>query len=230
MSTIEQVSPLQFHTTPGLEDWRTLGDGASAYFRTGSFAAGARLVQAIAELGGLSERHPDVDVRHAGVTVRLITHEPGYFGLSERDVELARQISGVARELGLASDPTALQCVQIAIDALVFPDVFPFWQAVLDFHDRGDGEGGGDLVDWRFRSSPVWFQQMDAPRPQRNRIHIDITVPYELAEARVAAALAAGGRLVNGDYAPQCWVLADAEGNEACVVAFGTPNAEHEDR
>jgi 4a-hydroxytetrahydrobiopterin dehydratase len=58
---------------------------------------------------------------------------------------------------------------------------------------------------------------MDAPRPQRNRLHIDVWVPPELGEARVAAALAAGGRLVSAAHAPSWWVLADAEGNEVCV-------------
>jgi 4a-hydroxytetrahydrobiopterin dehydratase len=66
----------------------------------------------------------------------------------------------------------------------------------------------------------LWFQQMDAPRPQRNRIHLDVWVPHDQAEARVAAALAAGGRLVTDQHAPSWWVLADAEGNEACVATW----------
>ncbi|CAA9585655.1 MAG: hypothetical protein AVDCRST_MAG88-3902, partial [uncultured Thermomicrobiales bacterium] len=48
----DRLSPQQFHETEGVEDWRVLGDGACAYFRTGSFAAGARLVQAIGALPG----------------------------------------------------------------------------------------------------------------------------------------------------------------------------------
>ena len=60
----------------------------------------------------------------------------------------------------------------------------------------------------------IWFQQMDEPRPQRNRIHFDVIVPHDEAEARVAAAIAAGGHLVSDDRAPAFWVLADAEGNE----------------
>ena len=55
---------------------------------------------------------------------------------------------------------------------------------------------------------------MDEPRPQRNRIHFDIIVPHDQAEARVAAAIAAGGHLVSDERAPAFWVLADAEGNE----------------
>jgi 4a-hydroxytetrahydrobiopterin dehydratase len=61
---------------------------------------------------------------------------------------------------------------------------------------------------------------MDAPRPQRNRIHIDISVPHDQTEARVAAVLAAGGRLVSDEHALAWWTLADAEGNEAGVATW----------
>ncbi|SCG72953.1 VOC family protein [Micromonospora inositola] len=215
----ERLTPRQFHEADGVGDWRVLGEGASAYFRTGSFAAGARLVQAIGELAGLDDHHPDVDVRHAGVTVRLITLIPGFYGLTEGDVELARRISAVARDLGLPADPSGLQNVQVSIDALVGPEVLPFWRAVLGYVDRGDGDQ--DLIDPRGRGPLLWFQQMDAPRPQRNRMHLDVWVPYDRAEARVAAAVAAGGRLLTDEYAPTYWVLADAEGNEACVGTAG---------
>ena len=71
----------------------------------------------------------------------------------------------------------------------------------------------------RGRGPTVYFQQMDAPRPQRNRIHIDVWVPHDQAEQRVAVAITAGGHLVTDEHAPGWWVLADPEGNEACVVA-----------
>jgi pterin-4a-carbinolamine dehydratase len=67
------ITPRRFHEAAGVEDWRVLGEGACAYFRTGSFGAGARLAQAIGELDGLDAHHPDIDVRQKGVTVRLIT-------------------------------------------------------------------------------------------------------------------------------------------------------------
>ena len=70
------------------------------------------------------------------------------------------------------------------------------------------------------RGPSFWFQRMDAPRPQRNRIHIDVWVPHDQAEARIAAAIAAGGHLVTDQHAPSWWVLADAEGNEACVATW----------
>jgi 4a-hydroxytetrahydrobiopterin dehydratase len=83
-----------------------------------------------------------------------------------------------------------------------------------------DDESGEDLFNLTRQGPPFWFQQMDAPRPQRNRIHIDIYVPHELAEARVAAALAAGGHIVSDENAPGWWTLADAEGNEVDVASW----------
>ena len=81
------ISPKQFHESEGVEEWRVIGDGACAYFRTGSFAAGARLVEAISHLPGVEDHKPDVDLRPDGVTVRLITYTHDYYGMSQRDVE-----------------------------------------------------------------------------------------------------------------------------------------------
>jgi 4a-hydroxytetrahydrobiopterin dehydratase len=210
----EPITPGQFHQTAGVEDWRVLFEGACAHFRTGSFAAGVGLVDAIGKLADAANHHPDVDLRYDGVTVRLGTHEID--GLSRRDVELARQISAAARELGVPADPTAVQTLQVAIDALVTPEVRPFWRAVLGYREEGEE----DLVDPRARGPSIWFQQMDAPRPQRNRIHVDISVPHDQAEARIAAAIAAGGHVVADQYAPAWWTLADAEGNEVDVATW----------
>lgn len=216
-----RIKPQQFHEAVGVEDWRVVGEGACAYFRTGSFAVGAQFVHAISEMTGVGDDHPDVDVRREGVIARLITVTDDYYGLTELHVELARQISAVARELGLAADPSALQTVQVTIDALAGPDVVAFWRALLGYQDRANS--GEDLIDPRRRGAPFYFQQMEEPRPQRNRVHIDVWVPYDQAEARIAAALAAGGRLVNDADAPSNWVLADPEGNEACVGVAGPP-------
>jgi len=217
MTAADRLSPMDFEAAAG-DDWRVVGEGACAFYRTGSFAAGARLVQAIGELPGVGDQRPDVDLRSGGVTVRLLAAAEDFSGAGRREVELARQISAVARELGFAADPSMLQSVQVTVDALVHADVMPFWRAVLGYADRPDMPE--DLVDPRRRGPSFWFQEMDAPRPQRNRIHLDVWVPHDQAEARVAAALAAGGRLVSDADAPSGWVLADAEGNEACVASI----------
>ncbi len=210
----KRITPRQFHEADGVGDWRVLFEGVCAYFRTGSFAAGIALVEAIGKLADAANHHPDVDLRYAGVTVRLMTREVG--GLSDRDVDLAQQISATARELGVPADPSAVQTVQVAIDAFVSTDVMPFWRAVLGYRDEGDE----DLVDHHGRGPSFCFQQMDAPRPQRNRIHMDISVPHDQAEARVASAIAAGGHLVTDEHAPSWWTLADVEGNEVDVATW----------
>ncbi|WP_406054998.1 4a-hydroxytetrahydrobiopterin dehydratase [Streptomyces sp. NBC_01077] len=221
-SGTERIRPHQFHETVGVEDWRVVGEGACAYFSTGSFAISAQFVQAVSEMPGVGDEYPDVDVRQKGVLVRLITVKDDYYGLTERHVELARQISAVARALDIPADPSAVQTVQITIDALARPGVVAFWRALLNYEYRANSDE--DLLDPHRRGAPFYFQRMDAPRPQRNRVHVDVWVPYDQAEARIAAALAAGGRLVNDADAPSNWVLADPEGNEACLGVAGAPS------
>ena len=213
----DQITGKQFDESAGVGDWRAIWGGglACAYFRTGSFAAGAALVQAISDLPAVANHHVDVDLRPEGVTVRLFSYEPG--GLSNDDVEIAREISAAASKLGVPSDPAAVQHVQVAIDALVTAEVRPFWRAVLGYDLVGDE----DLLDPLRRWPPVWFQHMDAPRPQRNRIHIDLYIPRDQADARIAAALAAGGHVVSDAHAPGWWTLADAEGNEVDIAIWG---------
>src|SRR5439155_1389272 len=175
-----------------------------------------RLVHAISELANLDDHHPDVDLRHDGVIVRLITVPTNYYGLGERDLELARQITAIARKLGVPADPAHVQTVQITIDAFDIPKVKAFWRAVLGYQERDDSPE--DLVDPRGRGASIWFQKIDAPDPEVNRIHLDVWVPPDQAQARINAAIAAGGHLVTDKYAPAWWTLADAEGNLADVA------------
>lgn len=213
----DRITSRRFHETVGAEDWRIVGEAVCAQFHTDSFAAGARLVQAISELSGVGELRPVVDLRDDGVAVRLFTFAPGRGGLSRRDVELARRISVIARDLGLSADPAGVQNLVVSVDALTVADVLPFWRAVLGYIPRPDAPED-ELNDPHLRGPVFFFNQMDAPRSQRNRIHVDVWVPHDQAAARVEAAIAAGGRLVTDAYAPGWWVLADAEGNEACVA------------
>jgi 4a-hydroxytetrahydrobiopterin dehydratase len=113
----DRINSRLFHESEGVDDWRVLYGRAHAYFRTGSFAAGVALVDAIGVLADAADHHPDVDLRYEGVTVRLVSHDVD--GLSARDLRLARQISDAARQLGCAADPTQVQHVDLTIDALV---------------------------------------------------------------------------------------------------------------
>jgi 4a-hydroxytetrahydrobiopterin dehydratase len=212
-----RLTTKEFEESAGVEDWRAIWGGGwvCALFRTRAFATGVEFVQAIGDLAGAAAHYPDVDLRPKSVTVRLFT--PEVDGPTHKDVELARQISAAARALGLVAAPAAVQHVQVAIDALVIPDVRPFWHAILGYDEVEDA----DLIDPERRLPSFWFQQMDAPRKQRNRIHIDVYVPRDQAESRIAAALAAGGHIVNDSNAPGWWTLADSEGNEVDLAIWG---------
>jgi 4a-hydroxytetrahydrobiopterin dehydratase len=212
------ISPKQFHESEGVEEWRVIGDGACAYFRTGSFAAGARLAEAISQLPGVEDHAPDVDLRHDGVTVRLITYTDDYYGVSQRDVEMARRIAAAARRLGLSADPSAVQSLLVIPGASSTAEVVPFWRAALGYEPRRDSPAE-DLVDPRSRWPGFWFEQMKRPRgDDGGAIHVAIWVPCEQAQARIAAALAAGGRMVREEFAPSWWTLADAAGNEVDIA------------
>ena len=207
----------QFHQTAGVEDWRIVGDGATAFFRTVSFSDGARLVHAITALPDIDEHSPDIDLRPDGVTVRLLTLTDSYCGITTRDVELARRISVAAHELELPADPSAVQSVLVVPGAPATAGIMPFWQAILGYERRPDSPDE-DLIDPRGRGPAFWFENMEEPRSGgQGAVHIAVWVPHDHAEARVAAALAAGGRIVRENFAPAWWTLADSAGNEADV-------------
>jgi len=213
----EPITARAFHADPSVAEWRVVGDGACTFFRTRSFAESARLVQAIGELPGLESHAPDVDVRQDGVTVRLITITGDYYGISSRDVDLARQISATSRRLGLAGDPTRVQSLLVIPGAAATAEVMPFWHAVLGYERRADTPDE-DLVDPQGRGPAFWFEPMAELRQGGGAIHVAVWVPPEQAEPRVAAALAAGGRLVRDRFAPAWWTLADAAGNEVDIA------------
>jgi 4a-hydroxytetrahydrobiopterin dehydratase len=209
-----RLTAAEFSSSEGLDDWRVVLQGAHAEFAAGSFPAAASLVGAIAEAAEAAEHHPDLDVRYPDrVRVVLTTHATG--GLTDADAALARRISDLAARAGATPVPTVAQAVEIAIDTMDADRIRPFWAAVLGYEDRN-----GSLVDPARLGPPMWFQQMDAPRTDRDRFHIDVSVPADVAEQRVAAALAAGGVLVTAEHARSWWVLADADGNEACVCTW----------
>lgn len=210
----DSISPRDFRADPGTADWRVVGDGARAWFATGSFEAGAALVAAIASVAEKAGHHPDVDLRWSGVGVRLISHDVG--DISVRDLVLARRISAEARSLGIAADPSRVQSLQIAIDAVDVAAVRAFWQAALGYSPVEDA----DLQDPRGLGPNIWIQRIDDARAERNTIHLDLYVPRDGIEARIDAALAAGGRLVNDENAPEWWTLADPEGNEVDLAPW----------
>jgi len=216
MTITEGITPSQFHAAEGTADWRVLGDGATAFFRTISLADAARLVERVAGLPEAQDHRPDIDIRPKGVTVRLLTKTDEWYGMSRRDIDVARAISAAARELGLEADPSVVRSFLVVPGAPDTAAIMPFWRAALGFEPRPDSPDE-DLVDPEDRLPGFWFEAMQEPRPDGGgAIHVAIWLPYELAESRVQAALAAGGRLVR-DRAPMWWTLADAAGNEVDI-------------
>ncbi|TCO20381.1 hypothetical protein EV652_112127 [Kribbella steppae] len=194
----------EFQQAGGVEDWRSLGIGASAWFDAPSMTAGAALIGRIAELTD-GNSLPDLDLRAGGVRVRI-----GSPDLTEADVDLARAVSAAAQDLGLAADPAALQTVQLAIDAMDGPSVTAFWRTTLAYEPIGDS-GLGDPLR---RDPAISFHRQDQPRPLRNRIHVDVGRTPEAVQA-VKAAL---GREAYGAFD---LTIADAEGNEIDLVPGG---------
>ena len=171
--------------------------------------------RAVAAGGDDVDGHLRADLRPDRVVLTL--QSVARAAVTDRDAELAQRISAAVP----ATEPRSVQLLEIAIDALDIPAIRPFWKAVLGYAGEAGADGPADpIVDPLRRDPAVWFQPMAEPRPQRNRIHFDISVPHDEAAGRIAAALAAGGRLVSADRAPAFWILADPEGNEACVTTW----------
>ncbi|MEP7203208.1 MAG: VOC family protein [Ilumatobacteraceae bacterium] len=219
---VDKVTSSEFHHRTDLPDWRVILRRIEAGFRAPSFDAAAAFIGQIAEAAEQAAHHPDVDLRYPGcVYVTLTTHATN--SLTDVDIHLATTISALASDAGLVSEPLSALGAEVAIDAIDIDKVRPFWKAILAYEDEPAGEPGAQvvaLVDPRRMGPAFWFQQMDEPRPQRNRIHLDITVPHDVAEQRVADAITAGGHLVSDRSARAFWILADPEGNEACICTW----------
>lgn len=172
--------------------------------------------------GTAADDHLQVDIRPDLVAFRLQTR--GTIDVTALDAVLAARISDAVRVAGLDLTPDGParpeQLLEFAIDALDIPRIRPFWQAVLGYVDEPGAGPSGGLIDPAGQGPSIWFQQMDAPRPQRNRIHFDLDVAHDEADRRIAAALDAGGTLVSDARARAFWVLADAEGNEICICTW----------
>ena len=208
-----------------LEDWRVLFDALHARFRTDDFATGLKLVKKIGKAAEKADHHPDVDLSYGQVDVRLSSHDAG--GVTERDVDLARQISGFASDVGAEPAPGELSVIEIALDTPTYDDVKPFWAAVLGYEtSKAHAE---ELNDPHGTRSTLWFQKAESAKGEvQQRFHLDVRVPPEVAEKRVKAALDAGGTLVSDERAPTVWVLADAHGNKACVTTWLGRDPDHD--
>ena len=198
----------------GAPRWRLLLGRLMLSVAFPDFASALRFVDAVGAVAEEQQHHPEVDLRWGRVVLAVASHDVG--GLTDRDLRFTAAVTPLVEEHGGTVEHPRLTELEIAIDTMDAGRIMPFWAAVL-----GHASDGTDaLSDPQSRLPSVWFPQLEEPRDERNRIHLDVTVPHDVAESKVAAALAAGGTLVSDENAPRFWVLADADGNEACICTW----------
>ncbi len=209
-----------FLSAEGVEDWVVLHGGPTAVFRVGSLLEGAQLAVAVAAVPGLEDRTV-MSVARNHLTVRL-TRE--MWGTEARHIDVARAVSEVARQHGATPDRGAVQEVQLAIAARPDDIDLGFWRAVLGYAPMHED----NAIDPLGHGSTVWMQDLNPEKSLRHAMHVDVSVAREVAERRLAAALAAGGRIVDESRAPASWILADRAGNKVCIAAWpdGAPASE----
>ena len=197
-------------------DWRQLAQGIRARFRTGDFASGLRLVERIGAAAEEADHHPDLSLTYGEVIVTLSSHDVG--GITSRDIELARRVSGFAAELGATADVSGLTQLEAGLDTADGGRLAPFYAALI----------GGEVeehepVDPSGQVPSLWFQEPGSGGPElpptepEQRWHLDVWVPHDEGERRLRAVLDAGGRLVSDAAAPSYWVVEDADGNRSCI-------------
>ena len=211
-----------FLAADGVGDWVVLHGGATAAFRVGSLGDAATLAEAVARVPGVAGSGVLLTIADARLTVRLTRD---LWGLERHHVELARAVSAVASEHGAVADRAAVQEVQLAIAATPEAVDVGFWRAVLGYASTPAADD--NAVDPLGHGSTVWMQELDAAKPMRHAMHVDVSVAREHVQARIAAALAAGGRIVDETNV----TLADRAGNRVDITAWpdGAPQVENDE-
>ncbi len=202
----------EFLSADGVDDWVVLHGGPTAVFRVGSLTQAAQLAAAVAQVEGLGPR-TILTAAPDRLTVKL-TRE--MWGTEAGHVDVARAISEVARQHGARGDRSAVQEVQLAVAAKPETIDLGFWRAVLGYAPMHDD----NAIDPSGQASTVWMQDLDPAKPLRHAMHVDVSVARDHAEARMRAAVAAGGRIVDDSEAPASWILADRAGNKVCIAAW----------
>jgi 4a-hydroxytetrahydrobiopterin dehydratase len=208
-------------TDAGLADWRKLAQRLHARFHAGDPAVGVAFlsdaVRAASE-ASLGD-HLEATLSPTHVDLRVASHL-GADGIWVRpdDVVLARLLTDVARRHEVTSVPGEVSQVELALDTSDDARLGPFWSAVL----TGDTDAvvRDTVFDPTGQLPSIWFQGTEPHEPPRQRWHLDVWVAPESAEARIAAAVAAGGTVVDDSEAPSFTVLADPDGNKVCVCTY----------
>jgi 4a-hydroxytetrahydrobiopterin dehydratase len=203
----------EFLAAEGTDDWVVLHGGATAVFQVPSLREAAQLAEAVVRVPGLQGSGVLLTIADDRLAVRL---SRGVFRLEEGHIDLARAVSATALAHGAVADRSAVQGVQVAIAAKPEAVDVGFWRAVLGYVPLADD----NAIDPLGHGSTVWMQELDPDKPLRHAMHVDVSLARELAEERLAAALAAGGRIVDGSQAPETWILSDRAGNRVCIATW----------
>jgi 4a-hydroxytetrahydrobiopterin dehydratase len=215
-----------------LADWRKLAQGLHARYVVDDFGAGLRFVAALGAVAEAFRHYPQLTMGDGYVDLKLVSRDAVYRDdegaehivewVTQRDVDLARRISEIAAEQAVTADPASITAIELALDTAHAATLAPVWAALLTggAEARGRGSIGDDVRDATGRVPILWFQETDEHETPRQRFHIDVWVPPEVAEQRVAAAVAAGGVVVDDSQAPSYTVIADQDGNKACVCTM----------
>ena len=198
----------------GLVDWRKLAQALHARYLAQDHVAAAAFVRAVAQVAEADGHHPDVRLTHGVIDISLCTHEDGLW-VTQKDIDMARRVSDIAQERGLQPRPAEVTQLEIALDTAEEDSLGPFWSVLLT------GSPNNKIYDSVFdptgRVPGLWFQSTNAHETPRQRWHFDLWLAPDVAEARIAAAVATGGAVVDDSEAPSFTVLADPDGNRVCI-------------
>ncbi|HWK92039.1 MAG TPA: VOC family protein [Luteimicrobium sp.] len=212
-----------------LTDWRKLAQGLHARYLVEDFGTGARFVAAVGEAGDLLGHHPIVSLGSGYVDLKLISPDAVYRDgtgtehvvewVTQRDVDLARSITRIAADHGLTADPGAVSVVELGLDTSRSGTIAPVWAVLLTGNPAAQGHGSpsDEVRDATGRAPNLWFGDTDEHEPAHQRFHVEVYVAPEVAADRVAAAVAAGGTVVDDSNAPSLTVIADQDGNTGVV-------------
>ena len=209
-----------FLAADDVDDWVVLHGGATAAFRVGSMAEAIRLAEAITGIPGVVDAGAVLTIAGSRLTVRL-TRDMWF--LEPHHVDLARAVSAVARSAGAHPNRDRSRRSSWPSRRSPMTSTSAFWRAVLGYVPMSDDNG----VDPLGHSSTVWAQDLDAAKPLRHAMHVDVSVGKGQGPARLAAALAAGGRIVV--QSQEHWTLADRAGNRVCIAVWPDGDTTTED-
>jgi 4a-hydroxytetrahydrobiopterin dehydratase len=220
-----------------LTDWRKLGQGLHARYLVGDFGAGVRFVAAVGQAGDALGHHPRVTMGDRYVDLKLISDDAIYRDdegtehvvewVTQQDVDLARRITEIAADHQFDADPASVSDIELGLDTARSATIAPVWAALLTGNAEAQGHGSpsDEIRDATGRVPNLWFGDADEHETPRQRFHVEVYVAPEAAERRIAAALAAGGTVVDDSGAPALTVIADQDGNRGvlCVDTSAAP-------